>query len=31
VISGVEHRPRIKDPHEMKQFMEAVVAHSTVT
>ena len=31
VISDVEHRPRIKDPHEMKQFMEAVVAHSTVT
>jgi phosphoribosylanthranilate isomerase len=31
VISGVEDRPRTKDPHEMKQFMEAVVAHSTVT
>ena len=31
VISGVEDRPRIKDPREMKQFMEAVVAHSTVT
>lgn len=31
VSSGVEHRPGIKDPHKMKQFTEAVVAHSTVT
>lgn len=31
VSSGVEHRPGIKDPQKMKQFTEAVVAHSAHT